>query len=207
MPNFNDLTREMVGVNQWPDRRVSVAPDGLRPGVEPGTVDIDLTVKDSSPLHGSVELNNRYSPDTSELRLNGGVSYDNLWQLGHAAGVSFQISPENRQDVKVISGYYLARLPHVDWLTITLQATDQDSNVSTLDSTAVAGKGHTVGIRAGISLPPLTDYVHSVTLGVDYKHFDQDVTLGATAATAGAVATAANTTSTPITYHPHQRRL
>ncbi|MEI9898610.1 MAG: hypothetical protein WDN28_33330 [Chthoniobacter sp.] len=49
VPNFNDLTREMVGLNQWPDRRVTVTSDSIRPGVEPGTVDIDLMVKDTFP--------------------------------------------------------------------------------------------------------------------------------------------------------------
>jgi hemolysin activation/secretion protein len=199
VPNFDDLTREVVGLNQWPDRRVTPT---LRPGVEPGTVDIDLNVKDTLPLHGSVELNNRYSPNTSELRLNGGVSYGNLWQLGHGAGLSFQISPENREDVKVISGYYLARLPHVDWLTLTLQATKQDSNVSTLSDSTVAGKGDTVGLRAGITLPPLTGYVHSVTLGIDYKHFEQNVFLGVNPATASSSTAAANEISTPTTYYP-----
>jgi hemolysin activation/secretion protein len=56
-----------------------------------------------------------------------------------------------------------------------------------------------VGIRAGISLPPLTNYVHSVALGIDYKHYDQNVTLGLTP---GAAAAAANSTDTPITYYP-----
>lgn len=196
VPNWNEMTPQILALNQWPDRRITPA---LKPGVEPGTVDIDLNVQDTFPLHGNIELNNRYSADTSELRLNGGISYGNLWQLGHGAGLSFQVSPESLQDVKVISGYYLARLPNVEWLTLTLSATKQDSNVSTLDSTAVAGKGDTVGLRAGITLPSMTHYVHSLSLGVDYKHYDQDVTLGATA---GITPTAANTVSTPITYYP-----
>ena len=187
VPNFNDLTQEIIGLNQWPDRRITPT---LKEGEEPGTVDVDLNVKDTLPLHGNLELNNRYSPNTSELRLNGGASYDNLWQLGHAAGVSFQISPENLTDVKVISGYYLARLPNVDWLTLTLQATKQDSNVSTLTGSAVAGKGDTIGLRAGVTLPPLKNYVHSVTFGIDYKDYQQNIML------------AGVDTSTPLYYYP-----
>ena len=187
VPNFNDLTQEMIGLNQWPDRRVTPT---LKEGEEPGTVDVDLNVKDTFPLHGSLELNNRYSPDTSELRLNGGLSYSNLWQMGHGAGVSFQISPEERKDVAVVSGYYLARLPNVNWLTLTLQDTRQDSNVSSLTGSDTAGKGNTLGVRVGITLPPLKDYVHSVSFGIDYKAFKQDVTL------------AGVTTDTPVYYYP-----
>ena len=91
VPNFNAVSRDIVALNQLPDRRVTPS---LRTGVAPGTVDIDLEVQDKFPLHGSLELNNRYSPDTTELRLNGAVSYNNLWQLGHSIGFSFQLAPE-----------------------------------------------------------------------------------------------------------------
>ena len=115
--DFNDVTRDIVALNQLPTGRFP----SLRAGTEPGTADVDLTVKDKLPLHGSVELNNRYSPDTTELRLNGSVSYNNLWRLGHSIGFSFQISPENLEEVKVFSGYYLLRLPDVTWLSFLLQ--------------------------------------------------------------------------------------
>ena len=189
VPNFNGITRDIVALNQWPDRRITPT---LKPGVEPGTVDIDLNVKDSLPLHGSVEINNRYSPDTTQLRVNGSVSYNNLWQLGHTAGLSFQVSPERTTDVKVLSAYYQARFREVDWLSLMLLGTKQDSNVSTLGGSAVAGRGQVLGARAIISLPPGKDFFQSVSLGLDYKHFDQNVFAG--------VGTPAITA--PITYYP-----
>ena len=74
---------------------------------------------------------------------------------------------------------------------LTLQGTKQDSNVSTLGGAAVAGKGETVGVRAGITLPPLKSFFHSLSLGFDYKHYEQNV------AAAGSI-----TTATPISYYP-----
>lgn len=187
VPNFNDVTRDIVALNQWPDRRVTPS---LRAGVEPGTVDIDLTVKDTFPLHGSLELNNRHSPETTELRLNGALSYNNLWQLGHSVGLSFQLAPERLDDAKVFSGYYLARFPAISWLSLMVQGTKQDSNVSTLGGAAVAGRGEVIGARAIITLPPKKDFYHSVTLGFDYKHFEENVLIADTEA------------ETPITYFP-----
>jgi hemolysin activation/secretion protein len=70
VPNFNEVTRDIVALNQLPDRRITPS---LRAGVEPGTVDIDLNVKDTLPLHGSLELNDRNSPNTTSLRLNGSI--------------------------------------------------------------------------------------------------------------------------------------
>ncbi len=186
-PNFTQVTHDLVVLNQLSDRRVTPT---LSAGQIPGTVDVDLTVKDKPPIHGSLELNNRYSPFTSPLRVNGAVSYDNLWQLEHAIGFSFQLSPEDPTQVKVFSGYYLARIPGVDWLNLLLQGTSQDSGVNTLGGIGVVGKGDILGARAVISLPQQKDFYHSVSLGIDYKHFNQDLTV------------AGNDTVTPVTYYP-----
>lgn len=188
VPNFNDVTRDIVKLNTLADRRVSPA---LRPGVEPGTVDIDLTVKDTFPLHGNVELNNRASPDTTDLRLNGSLSYNNLWQLGHSVGASFQVSPQDRTEVKVLSGYYIARFPQVEWLSLMVNGTKQESNVSTLGGAAVAGRGDIVGARAMLTLPARPNFYHSLNFGWDYKRFQQLVNVGTGVAL-----------ETPTTYYP-----
>jgi hemolysin activation/secretion protein len=185
--DFNQVTSDIVGLNQLPDRKVTPA---LSPGQTPGTLNVDLTVKDSLPLHGSLELNNRYSVNTTQLRLNGSVSYDNLWQLGHSVGFSFQVAPQRLMDAEVFSGYYLVRFPSVSWLSVMVQATKQDSNVSTLGGSAVAGKGETAGLRVIMNLPQGKDFYQSVSMGLDYKHFNQDLTLGG------------SDIETPVTYYP-----
>jgi hemolysin activation/secretion protein len=187
VPNFDEVTRDIVSLNRWPDRRVTPS---LKAGVVPGTVDVDLTVADTLPLHGSVELNNRYSADTSPLRINASLSYDNLWQLGHSIGGSVQLSPENLNDARVYSGYYILRFSDPSWPMLLIQGVKQDSNVSTLGSTAIAGRGEIVGARAIITFPQLTDFYHTLTLGIDYKHFLEDVTM------------AGQIVHTPVTYYP-----
>ncbi|MEO6054698.1 MAG: ShlB/FhaC/HecB family hemolysin secretion/activation protein [Chthoniobacterales bacterium] len=187
VPNFNHVSQEIVALNQLPDRQVTPT---LKAGVEPGTVDVDINVKDTLPLHGSLELNNRYSPNTTPLRVNGSVSYTNLWQLGHSIGFSFQIAPQRPSDAEVASAYYLARLPSLPWLSLLLQGTKQNSNVSTLGGGNVVGNGEMAGARLIVSLPPLKEFSHSVALEVDYKHFDQDLFVGG------------SLTGSPITYYP-----
>lgn len=168
VPDFNEVSSDIVALNQWPDRRITPS---LKTGVVPGTVDVDLTVKDTMPLHGSVELNNRYSADTTPLRVNESVSYNNLWQLGHSIGGSVQFSPENLNEVKVFSGYYIIRFADPSWLTLVVQGVKQESNVSTLGDIAVSGRGEVIGERAIITLPPETGFFHSITFGFDFKHF------------------------------------
>lgn len=187
VPNFNDVTREIIALNQLADRRVTPV---LQQGAEPGTVDIDLNVKDTLPLHGSIEVNNRYSADTVPLRVNGSISYNNLWQLAHSAGFSFQVAPERLEDAQIYSGYYIAPVPGIRGLSLMVMGTLQDSNVSTLGGAAVAGRGRVLGIRAITRLPSRPGFYQSFSFGMDYKHFEEDVTVGT------------SVLSTPIDYYP-----
>jgi hemolysin activation/secretion protein len=187
VPNFNAVTKDIIALNQLPDRRVTPL---LHVGVGPGTVDIDLNVTDSLPLHGALELNNRYSVDTTELRLNGSVSYNNLWGLGHSVGFSFQLAPQRISDAEVYSAYYLLRFPEISWLSLIAQGTKQDSDISTLGGAGVTGRGEIVGGRAIMTLPQGKDFFHSITLGLDYKHYTQNLTI------------AGNEVLTPVTYYP-----
>jgi hemolysin activation/secretion protein len=190
VPDFSDngaVAHDVLALNQLPDRRITPV---LRAGELPGTVDIDLNVKDTSPLHGSVELNNRYSANTTPLRVDGSVSYANLWQAGHTAGFSFQLAPENLNDAEVFSAYYIARFPGVNWLSVMAQGTKQDSDISTLGGSDVVGKGETAALSAIINLPNGKNFYDSITLAINYKHYGQDLMLGGV------------DVSTPTTYYP-----
>lgn len=185
VPDFKQVEKEMVAVNRLGDRRVT--PE-LKPGMEPGTVDIDLNVEDKLPLHGSLELNNRYSADTTPLRINGALSYANLFQLGHTLGMSAQAAPENTDDGLVFSGYYMARTS--DKTSVMLSATKQDSDISTLGGSAVAGRGETIGARLMVDLPTTRTFYQSFDFGFDYKNFDEDLVIGK------------DTVASPIEYWP-----
>ena len=187
VPNFKKIPHDIIALNSWPDRQVVPA---LRAGVAPNTVDVDLNVKDTPPLHGSLELNNRYSQGTTPLRIDASLSYGNLFQRGDTVSISYEIAPENPKDAEVFSGSYLARLPNVDWASLLLYGLVSNSNVSTVGSTNVIGRGHVIGVRGVFTLPGGDGFYDTLSAGIDYKHFDQDVTLG------GA------TLPTPVTYYP-----
>src|SRR5262249_22649372 len=150
VPNFNEIVRDVYLLNQLPDRRVTPS---LRAGAVPGTVDVDLNVQDHLPLHGSLELNNRYSANTVPARLNGSLHYDNLWQKGHSLSLSFQVAPQRLEDAMVFSASYLARLPDAPWLSFTFNGVLQNSDVSTLGGAAVQGRGRIFG-GPGHFVPP-----------------------------------------------------
>lgn len=175
VPDFNEVQREFIALNQSGDLQVTPS---IKPGAIPGTVDVDLEVKDKLPLHGSVELNNRYSANTTPLRLNLDVRYSNLWQLGHTIGFGFQIAPQRPSDAIVYSAFYILPVPGIDWLSVMAQAIRQNSNVSTLGGSAVAGNGEVYGGRLLFELPGKPGFYQTASFGLDYKHFTQDLTLG-----------------------------
>ena len=174
--NFNHVSRDLARLNQVPARQVT--PE-IKTGVEPGTLDVDLKVEEAKPpLSANIELNNRNSANTTALRLNGGVSYGNLWQRGHTLGFSYQVAPEKPSDARVYSGYYLLRPGGSDLLTLQLLATRQESDVSTLGGSAVSGRGTTLGARAIYALPGGDAFYHTLSVGLDHKQLDQDLITG-----------------------------
>jgi len=196
LPNFNQVTKDIVSLNQWPDRKVTPS---LRAGVTPGTVDVDLNVEDKLPFHASVELNNRQSPNTTPTRFTATAHYDNLWQRGDSFSFTYQIAPQRRQDAEVFSGSYLARTD-LDWLNFLLYAVKSNSNVSSVGAQNVIGPGTIVGARAVATLPMRENYYHTVSFGWDYKRFEQEII-----PTNGPILTVQDgqsPPSVPITYYP-----
>ena len=187
VPNFNEIQSDIMGLNQQADCQVTPS---LTAGKIPGTVDVELTVKDKFPLHGSVELNNRYSANTTPLRLDAAVSYGNLWQRGHTVGGAFQIAPQRISDALIYSGYYILPAPSIDWLSLMFSAIRQNSEVSTLGGASSLGNGEIYGGKFLVTLPSKTGFYHSASLGIDYKNFTQDLLIGN------------QTISSPLTYWP-----
>jgi hemolysin activation/secretion protein len=192
VPDFNKVSSEILALNQWSDRQVIPT---LTPGFEPGTVDVNLKVNDTLPWHGSVEFNNRYSPNTVPYRLNAGTSYDNLWQRGDAAGASLQVAPQKASEALNWNVFYTARIPDVDWLKLNVSFSEQNSDVSTLGGGAVNGAGNTASFRLLCALPGEKNFSQSFNGGIDFKYLSQ--VIGYTTTTSAGPAE-----SSPLWYWP-----
>ena len=173
VPNIKAVQRDMLALNQLPGR--SVVPE-LKPGLEPGTMDVDLNVTDQSPLHGSLELNNRYSADTTPLRLVAALGYDNLWQRGDSIKLFFQVAPQDTADALVYSVAYTFRIPDSD-VSLAASYLKSDSNVAAVGGTDVIGKGQIAGLHLTVPLGGFEHFTHDIVAGADYKDFDQVLTL------------------------------
>lgn len=186
VPNFQDMQAEMTELNRQGDRRVSPV---LRPGRTPGTVEVDLKVQDQKPYHGNVDVNDRYSQDTSRLRASTNFRWDNLWGRQHSVGVTLQTAPSEPRESKVLSLNYTIPLKGGDMLA--LYGVKSDSDVSAVGDLNVIGRGTMLGLRYIKPLRGREGFFHTATWGVDYKDFNQSVNL-----------IGSGGFNTPITYMP-----
>lgn len=174
---LKDLQQQLGAVNrQSADRKVTPV---LRAGAQAGTVDVELKVNDELPVHTSVEVNDRYTANTSKTRLNFNLSYDNLFQRFQRLSFQYQTAPEEPQESRVIAATYIAPLPGTSNL-LALYAVDTNSDFATLGSLgslSVLGTGRIYGARFIAVLLEGDGLFHNVALGADYKDFTDNVVL------------------------------
>lgn len=185
-----ELQEQLAALNRAsPDRQVTPV---LRAGSTPGTVALDLRVKDESPLHGSLEYSNRYTPNTTQHRIAGTLRYDNLWQREHSLGIAYQTAPEETDEVSAGGATYVFRSRGGQDAT-ALYAIKSSSDLigvgGPVDSTV--GRGTIIGLRHIVTLMPRTGYQHSLSLGIDQKDFKENVNI-----------VGGDTLTTPIRYYP-----
>ncbi len=146
----------------------------LKPGKLPGTLDVELKVRDSLPVHGDITLNNHHSKNTTETRLGASLRYDNLWQKQHGLGLQVQISPEDTSEVNVLSVTYIMPWKKTKNRMVfygVKSESEVDVNLASDsgDSLSVFGDSNIFGFRFVKPLASTAKYIHSLSLGFDYK--------------------------------------
>ncbi|PKM38336.1 MAG: peptidase S9 [Gammaproteobacteria bacterium HGW-Gammaproteobacteria-10] len=190
VPNLPKMQEQLAELGKQSSDR-TVVPI-LRAGDTPGTLEVDLKVRDELPLHGKVEVNGRNVANTSRLRTIGSIRYDNLWQKFHSASFMYQVSPEKPEEVEVMVGTYVMPLFDTEnRLALYAVSSSSDSQIASAGALSVVGIGDIYGARLVMPLPGKDEYFHTLTAGVDYKSFQEDLNL-----------IGADTLKTPITYLP-----
>jgi hemolysin activation/secretion protein len=174
VPNLPVLQQQLSTVNyQTADRAVVPI---LKAGPVPGTVDLALKVDDHLPLHGSLELNNQSTPGTKPLRASAALSYSNLFAEFDSMAVQYQVAPQNTGEVNVVAANY-AWGPFESGLRPSVSFINSNSNVETVGTLGVIGKGQIYGTRFGFPITDAPGMPQSLTLGADYKHFRETIGL------------------------------
>ena len=110
---------------------------------------------DSLPLHGSVTLDDYYSPMTQALRLTGAIEYDNLFQRDHKLSLLYQTSPQDQSDVKLFSLGYTIPIAG-QYLALSFVKSDS-ATIAGVGGVNVFGRGKIIGVHDVIPLNPPPD--------------------------------------------------
>jgi hemolysin activation/secretion protein len=174
VPQLPELQKQIAAFNaESPDRAVVPV---LAAGTVPGTVDLTLKVDDNLPLHGSIELNNQYTADTSTLRLLHSMSYDNLFNRLDSISLQYQLAPQEPGELGVFATNFVTHIGDSDH-KLALYYVHSDSDVASLGTLSVLGKGQVFGARWIVPLANTAAATHTFTAGVDYKDFLENIQL------------------------------
>lgn len=188
VPHVPSLEKELAKASgASADRRLTPT---LRAGRTPGTLEAEIEVEDTLPLHANLEVNTRNAVGTTLFRTIGSLRYDNLFQRFHSASLQAQVSPQALNEIQVLSGTYV--IPAGDWRLVGYAVQiESESPITGVGALAVVGSGRLLGLRALRPFAQSADSSHTLTLGVDYKSFDQSIVL-----------VGADDLRSPITYAP-----
>jgi hemolysin activation/secretion protein len=168
VPRMQDVQEDMVYANRLATRRVT--PE-LGPGREPGTLDVKLKVEDDLPVGGSLGWNNEHARGTSPARMSAGVSYDNLFQLGHSLNLLYMTAPQRTDDGTTWSLSYNAPLPEPTW-NLGLSLLKTDSEIPLGASADALTDNLTVGFSASKRLGSrIENWYPTLSFGADFKNY------------------------------------
>lgn len=193
VPDFNAVQRQVASLAR-DERQIQPL---LRPGLTPGTVEVELKVADKLPASATLELNNRHSAGTEPLRMSLNLRHDNLWQRDHSISLTLVTAPQAVRQSKVAVLNYSAPLGATDTTqdTALAYAVWSDSVSEPLGAVTVYGKGITFGARWLHSVTlrnERPDELHSFSLGADFKDVRERLLASSTEL------------STPLRYLPMQ---
>ena len=173
-----DFSKELDLVNGNPDLKIAPV---LKPGSEPGTVDLELKTKDALPLHAKMTGDNKGPFTTPAARLTLEAQYTNLWDADHILTLQTTQTPTDWGAVQAYGASYVAPLKWPDHV-LAAYVSKVISN-STLAGTslpvggggdiAVAGNATVGGFRYLFPIFKGGKASHQLSMGADFKRLEK----------------------------------
>jgi hemolysin activation/secretion protein len=173
-PNSAAIARDLQIASEHPVKQTNVL---LRSGATDSQVDINVRVTDSRPWRLIATLDDSGTSDTGYMRLGLGLQHTNLFDRDHTFTVQYVTSPTQHDQVAIYGLGY--RIPYYRLhSTLDLFAGYSDVDSGTVQGLFnVSGKGSIFGGRWSYHLPKWDDIEHRVFAGLDYRAFQNNVTL------------------------------
>ena len=172
------FVKELGAANGNPDLKVAPV---LKPGTEPGTVDLELKVKDRLPVHGRLEADNRGPITTPQNRLVAEVQHTNLFGSDEILTVNTVQTPTDWGAVQNYGASFVYPVKWPDHLLAVYASRSQSKSVLAGAAISVgggsdvtiAGNAIVTGFRYIFPLFPGGANTHQLSVGVDYKRLER----------------------------------
>ena len=169
------LLGDVDRINQNPFRQVELI---YARGEEPGTTDLILNVRDTSPERVYAGYEDTGNEETGLGRVIAGFNLGNLWGDDNQASYQYTRSTDFDR-LQAHSASYSVLLPWHDTINVFGDWSEArvQSDAGLFD---LVGTSWQVGARYTIPLPIMGAYSQSLTAGVDYKWSNNDLAFGGT---------------------------
>lgn len=200
-PNVGLLAQQISLANEHASKRLTLQ---VKEGTKADAVDAELRVVDAAPSQffisltgGSRDFDNTLNKNTGYARVTVGYQHSNLFDRDHTATLAYTTSPEHLDRVKQFGVFYTVPFyGYHTMLTAFYTYSDVDSGSVGLggQSFDVSGSGEFYGARLTYLLPRFRDLIHNVSVGVEDRFFESNVSFLGTPLPTSAVG------SRPITF-------
>jgi hemolysin activation/secretion protein len=176
-PNIHAISRSLKQANESPAKKVTLQ---FANSDRENEIDANLEVKDERPWKVGLTGDNTGTKETGTSRLGVLLQHANVFNRDHLLTLQYVTSPEKPDKVGIYSMGY--RAPFYEWGS-SLEVIGAYSNVDSGQISAasfnlnVSGKGTIFGIRYNQNLTRIDEYEHKVSLGLDYRYYENNVTL------------------------------
>lgn len=176
-PNVDAVSSCLRTANESPSKKVELS---LQNGDQEDTINATLKVVDERPWKLGLSSDNTGDKQTGVYRLGFLFQHANLFNLDHMLTFQYMTSFEKPSKVGIYSaGYRVPLYETGDSLEFMAAYSDVDSGTvkaGTYDL-LVSGKGQVYGIRYNNNLKRIGDYEHKVTSALDYRVYQNNVSL------------------------------
>lgn len=171
------LVKELDALNANPDLKVVPI---LKPGSEPGLIDVELKTTDRLPLHGRVQADNQGPLFTPRNRLTFEGQYTNLFDSDHILTVKTVQTPEDFGAVQSYAVSYVAPIKWPDHLLSvyasqsTFTAALPVANIPVGGSdVSIVGNATAAGVRYLFPVFPKAPGSHKLSVGADFLRLEK----------------------------------
>lgn len=186
-PDVRELGRQLSLANEHPAKRVAVQ---IKQSQQRDALDAEVRVRDvpsSQTFIGltghSRDVDNTINHNTGYTRLTVGHQESNLFDRDHALTLAYTTSPDHVNRVTQLGAFYW--LPLYGYHTsLSAYWTKSDINTGTIGTTGgsfdVSGRGEFWGLKATYALPKIGVVSQHVSLAIDDRFFESDVSFQGT---------------------------